>query len=130
MIGKYFATTIVVAFHQDKPGWSAHTEFVDGGFMNDDADTDAVSTEGVLRTRYAVRDGEARKGLSAAIDAIIADAQRMGIEFRSTAAAGPFIWYEGDGEDDNHPAPEGWREMLTAEAERLGWSPTYATTER
>lgn len=123
---RYWATGVVTRWsgHIDDPGsgagrWSAHVDFCDDGFCSDDAETGQVSTEGTLRTRYFVRDGETVSGLRAALDAILSDANRLGIEFNNDR--GPCLYYEGDGEDPDWPPPPGWRELLCVEADRLGW---------
>jgi hypothetical protein len=102
---------------QPHGGWGASLEFLDDGFCNDDADTGRVSTQGTLNTRYFVADGERASGLSAAVDALIADAQRLGIEFTNRS-----LYYKGDGEDPEFPPPDGWEAQLVAEAARIGWS--------
>lgn len=101
-------------------GWDAWLNFYDGGFCDDEPDQGQVSTEGTLRTRYAVADGETVSGLRAAIDTLIRDAQQLGIEFRRIVGP-PSLSYHGDGEDKDWPPPAGWRTLLTVEAERLGW---------
>ena len=107
------------------PGWGGTLDFLDDGFTDDDADAGQVSTQGTLRTRYAVIDGDAVSGLRAVMETLIADAARLGIEFRSAADRRPMLMYRGDGEDENYPAPEGWRELLAAEAERINWVAPY-----
>ena len=109
-------------------GWSARLEFFDGGFCSDDTDAGSISTEGVLRTRYGVSDGSTKSGLSAAIDTLIADARRLGIQLGSPAS-GPSLYYEGDGEDRDYPPPTGWRDTLIAEAARIGWHSPYGTDD-
>lgn len=101
-------------------GWDAWLDFYDDGFNDDDPDAGSIATEGTLRTRYGVRNGEQVTGLRAAIDALIADAQRLGVRLRA-ATTGPTLYYHRDGEDQNFPPPDGWRELLAAEATRLGW---------
>lgn len=142
--GTYWSTGITVYWRQVasktgdeswRSGWGAVLDFYDGGFCSDNPDQGEVSTEGrlsvgaavpdnavtrQLRTRYAVADGGSVLGLRAAIDVLVADAQRMGIEFRR-----PNLYYKGDGTWDDFPAPDGWRELLTAEADRLGWNSPY-----
>jgi hypothetical protein len=130
----YISTGITVSYREIAgrkdgkhcPGWGASLDFQDAGLAgDDDADTGAVSTEGTLYTRYAVVDGDTRTGLSAAVDALIADAARLGIEFRNAGGPTPYLYYKGDGEWEDYPPPEGWREILAAEAERIGWTSPY-----
>jgi hypothetical protein len=126
----YWATGISVRWHEHSGshdgvphgGWSAKVDFLDDGFCNDDADAAQISTEGTLRTRYSVRDGNRVSGLRAAIDALLLDIKRLGIEMRGSDASPPSIYYHGDGEDPEWPPPVGWRELLAAEAERIGWT--------
>ena len=131
----YWATGITVCWQPGSSvrggvrhdGWTARAEFFDGGFCDDDADLHRVSTEGVLHTRYAVPDGDTVTGLRAAIDTIVADAQRLGITFRRPVDDDrPALYYKGDGEDPEWPAPDGWEQMLAAEAERIEWR-TYSS---
>jgi len=134
--GRYWATGITVTYAplaeriNDEPygGWHASLDYHDDGFANNDPDTGEVSTEGTMVTRYPVRNAKIRSGLSVAIDTLVADANRLGIDFIAVGGlAAPFLYYRGDGEDENHPGPDGWRDMLRTEAARIGWI-TYATT--
>jgi hypothetical protein len=133
--GRYWSTGITVTWAplaeriHDEPygGWHAKLDYSDDGFANNDPDAGHVSTEGTLYTRYPVRNAKIRSGLSVAVDALLADAQRLGIEFITTSAyPEPWLYYRGDGEDTEHPPPDGWRETLAAEAERIGFR-SYAT---
>ena len=84
MIGNgYWATGIVVRYAYSGSGgygWQARVEFRDDGFAGD-AHAGRVSTEGRLNTRYFVVDSEGGGGLTAAVDAVKADAHRLGIAF-------------------------------------------------
>jgi hypothetical protein len=104
-------------------GWRAEAAFYDDGFADDDACAGQVATEGVLCTRYAVRDGRIRSGLSIAIDTVRADAERLGIQFSGSHGT-PCLYYEGDGENPKAPPPQDWRRLLAAEAARIGWTTT------
>ena len=127
MIGDgYWATGIVVTYSGGgQHGWAAEVGYYDAGFCNDDPDTGQISTEGTLHTRYHVR----RHGpgtadpLKAVIDVIKADAERLGIRFNDDAC----VFYKGDGEAKDYPPPEGWRELVDAQAVRLGWRGIYGT---
>jgi hypothetical protein len=134
--GRYWSTGITVTYApfaeringEPYPGWHASLDYRDDGFTNNNPETVQVSTEGSLHTRYPVRSSKVRTGLSIAIDTLIADAERLGITFTTLPGnRGPHLYYDGDGENEAHPAPEDWRDLLAAEAERLGWS-SYATT--
>ena len=115
MIGNgYWATGITVAWSRWPNGWIASVEFFDDGF------TEQGSTQGKLSTRYWSHDpGE--ETLARQIDLVKADAERLGIRFVATGADKPSLYYQGDGEDPEWPAPEGWRELLGRQAARLGW---------
>ncbi len=103
-----------------RSGWDAWADFYDDGFCDDDADAGRVSTQGRLATRYAVSDGTTVAGLTAAIDALLVDAQKLGVEFRGVAD-GPTLYYDSDGRRPEYPPPPGWRQTLAAEAKRIGW---------
>lgn len=134
MIGSgYWATGITVRYGysgMNLYGWAARVEFYDDGFCSDDTDSGTISTEGTLRTRYYVREGAGpdADGLAAAIDAVRADADRLGVAFRDDGVLAPCVYYEGDGENENYPPPEGWRELVDAQAARLGWRGLYVKT--
>src|ERR1051326_919684 len=115
----YWSVGITVTYSYSgggRYGWGASLEFLDDGCCSDDADAGQVSTQGKLATRYYVSDGERVSGLSAAVDALIADAQQLGIQFNN-----PGLYYDGDGEDPESPPPDGWKVLLEAEAARIGW---------
>lgn len=99
--------------------WAAGLKFYDGGFCNDDPTAGLISTEGTLHTRYYVND------LTAAIDAIRADATHLGITWNNAGKAIPALYVDGDGESDSVALPPDWRQHLAAQAARLGWE-TYA----
>ncbi|WP_330172932.1 hypothetical protein OG875_04635 [Streptomyces sp. NBC_01498] len=110
-------------------GWHAVLTYYDDGFFDTDPETGQVSTWGTLRTRSPVRDAKIRSGLSIAVDALLADAQRLGIEFPADSGSGPQLGYEEDMDREYHPPPKGWRETLTAEAERIGFQSSATPTE-
>jgi hypothetical protein len=133
--GRYWSTGINLTYSpfaeringEPYPGWHASLDYLDDGFADNDPEIGQVSTEGRLCTRYPVRNAKIRLGLSIAIDTLIADAERLGIEFTTLPGhRGPQVLYDGDGENAEHPPPEGFRDMLAAEADRLGWS-SYTT---
>ncbi|WP_369212717.1 hypothetical protein [Streptomyces flavofungini] len=136
--GRYWSTGITVTWAplaeriNDEPygGWHAKLEYRDDGFADNDPDAGQVSTEGTLYTRYPVRNAKIRSGLSIAVDTLLADAKRLGIEFIGVGGdSEPWLFYEQDGESEEHPPPDGWRETLATEAERVGFR-SYATTEK
>ncbi len=119
MIGRrYWSTGITVHYLPDNTSrsgneitavpWWAKLQFLDSGFC------DNSSTEGTLYTRYGL------PTIGDAIDLLKGDAERFGIEWR----AQPSLYVDGDGELPNVPLPADWRELLSAEAKRLGWE-TY-----
>lgn len=121
----YWSTGIVLRWDMARPGWGGHVDFLDDGFAGDDnADTASVSTEGQLRSRYFVSDGDTTTGLRAVIDTLLADATRLGIVFGGRTGK-PCLYYDGDSESTQFPPPDGWRELLSAEAERIGWECPY-----
>lgn len=120
--GRYWTTGITVAYQPHSDSWGASLDYCDDGFANDDPEKGLVSTEGTLTTRYAVKASETRSGLAIAVDNLLADAKRLGIEFIGGADTAPFLYYRGDGEHDDFPPPDGWRENLAAEAERIGFT--------
>ncbi len=129
--GKYWSTGITVAFMANSgrgpgdavwSGWGASLDFHDDGFVNDAPDGSVVSTEGTLRTRYAVRGADTKDALYNAVEALIVDAARLGIEFKDAAT----VYYRGDGEHAAYPPPDGWREMVNAVAASIpGFVPCY-----
>lgn len=134
MIGNgYRATAITVRYGysgMDRYGWAATVDFYDNGFCNDDTDAKSISTQGTLKTRYLVREGTGADadGLAAAVDVVKQDADRLGIRFGG--ATSPTVYYEGDGEDEDYTPPDGWRGMVNAQAERLGWKPLYVPEDQ
>ncbi|WP_054566040.1 hypothetical protein [Frankia sp. R43] len=121
----YWAAGITVGADERADGtvrWGASLEFQDDGFVDaDDLDAGQVSTVGRLGTRYFLDSTEATDGLTAAIDTIKADADRLGIKFRSSPHGAPLIHVRGDGEYADEWLPENWRGRLAAQARRLGW---------
>lgn len=135
--GRYWATGITVTHRQHAgriegeaySGWAASLDYCDDGFADDDPDKGLASTEGTLRTRYAVRNSKTRSGLSIAVDNLLADAKRLGIEFVACSPdEAPFLYYRGGGENPEFPPPDGWRETLAAEAARIGFV-SYRTAD-
>jgi hypothetical protein len=123
--GRYWSTGITVTEYIGR--WTASLDYCDDGFADDDPDAELISTQGSLSTRYGVRDGDTRSGLTAAVDALVADAKKLGIEFIATSGTdAPFLYYKGDGEWEDFPPPNGWRETLAAEAARIGFA-SYTT---
>jgi hypothetical protein len=131
--GTYWSTGITVHWRErvttrngaPVSGWGASLDFFDDGFTNDNADQGEVATEGTLHTRYSVCDGDTTSGLSAAVDALLADAARLGIAFRVVVDDRPHLYYKGDGCSEDYPTPDGWRETLAREAARIGWQSAY-----
>jgi hypothetical protein len=130
MIGNgFWATGITVKYGYSgggKYGWAAEVKFYDDGFCNDDVSAGKVSTQGELRTRYHVPDDDDTAALTAVIDAVKADAARLGIQLRGS------VYMEQDGEDlpaERLPAGN-WRALINAQSARLGWDPLYAEVSR
>jgi hypothetical protein len=114
MIGEgYWSTGIMVRYYADGEQWSISLEFKDNGFC------DKASTEGRLSLRYAVTD------LSAGIDTLKADAERLGITWIAQVPSCPTVYMDGDGEDEDRDYPENWRKVINDQARRLGWATCY-----
>lgn len=108
-------------------GWTGEVEYYDDGWTGDDnPDAGKLCTEGTLRTRYVIADGTSQTAIRAIVDTLIADASRLGIEFRTGDGDLPRLYVPGDGEWEDRPLPDGWRQLLAAEAARIGWA-TYST---
>jgi hypothetical protein len=128
MIGSaYWATGITLTHWNGR--WGASLSFYDDAFLNDDPDAGKISTQGTLHTRYQVKDGNDVDGLTAAIDALRSDAERLGIEWRTMSGVAPSLFTdEAEAPDAGWPA--GWRDLVSAQAERLGWeSPSKPARE-
>ena len=108
---KYWSTGIILKYLEPNR-WAAKVQFFDNGTASEDK-----STKGTLTTSYFV-------GLETAIDTIKADAERLGIEFKTTPGRTgmPMLLAHGDGESEDWPMPENWKEILAEQAERIGWS--------
>lgn len=120
MIGeRYWSIGIVLTY--DRKNWGGEVEFYDNGFVDDDADAGRISTEGILRSRYYIADGDHASALTVVIDVLKADAERLGIQWRDS----PHLHVKGDGEWEDFPPPEDWRLLLLQQSERIGWPPLY-----
>lgn len=125
MIGNgYWSNGITVRYSDGR--WSASVDYYDNGFANDRADAGEVSTEGTIHTRYFLRDGKTTDALTVAVDVVKADAERFGIIW-NTPGVGPFVYMDGDGENGGRPLPSNWRELVDAQARRLGWESLYGS---
>jgi hypothetical protein len=118
----YWAAGMSVAYDVHNQGWTGKVEFYDDCWIgDDDADTGRVGTEGHLTTRYAVKDGAVVSGLAAVVDTLLADAARLGVQFTGPGEGAPSLTYPGYGEWAEYPPPVGYREILAAQAARIGW---------
>jgi hypothetical protein len=113
--GRYWTTAINVSYDAYRETWAASIDFLDDGFANDDTDTGRISTEGSLRTRYHVSAGRQTPALTAAIDVIVADMERLGIEFQARN-----LFY--DDRSGTFPEPNNWKRLHDGQVTRLGWS--------
>ncbi|WP_177241224.1 hypothetical protein [Nonomuraea wenchangensis] len=95
-------------------------DFYDEGHGDDDPGRGRISTEGTLRTRYFVGGSGQVDALTVAIDTVKADAEKLGIVWRD-----PTVYYEGGGESQGYPPPEGWENLVNRHAARLGWRSCY-----
>ena len=123
MIGEqYWATGIILRpttryfpIYGNKVQWAATVKFFDDGFCQDE------STEGELKTRYFGDD------LAKAIDTVRQDASKLNIRFERVGLPA-FLSIEGDGESKDWSPPPGWRELLRAQAARIGFD-TYQSEQ-
>lgn len=126
--GKYWSTGITLAWREaylsHGESWSGSLDYFDDGFASDNPDTATVSTEGTLRTSYGVEHTGRTDALALVIDTLIADAEKLGIEFRERALGFPMLYYRVDGEAPDCPPPPNYRELLAEQARRIGWA-TY-----
>lgn len=119
--GKYWANGLTVTYLQpygERPGaWKADLDFFSGsGFQR-------VSTEGEIRTNF-IQDAALHSSLPQCIDALLGCARDLGIRVFDPAGRHVSLYYAGDGESEQFPPPEGWRDLLREQAQRLGWA-TY-----
>ena len=112
MVGDHYYST-GITLRCDGGEWTAKATFQDAGFCDD------LATEGEIHTRYF-------QAIETAIDTLKADAERLGIKWQAVFGSAPWLYMEGDGDGDGDewPAPDGWRETLQAQAQRIGWE-TY-----
>lgn len=108
MIGEaYWSTGVTLKWFKDDR-WTAEVKFFDSGFCED------KSTEGHLITRYYIN-------IQTAIDTIIADAEKIGIEFKKNEDGQAMLFGKHDGLSEDWPMPSNWRQILIEQAERIGW---------
>lgn len=117
MIGsQYWSTGIAVKYiapiGNSPAAWAVSLEFLDDGFCGN------ASTEGSLRVRYV------REDLSAMIDTLKADAERLGICFKRGGGTAT-VYMIGDGESALEDYPPNWKRIVNDQARRLGWQPCY-----
>lgn len=117
MIGnKFFAPGITLKYGyggSDFYGWWARADFQDNGHAQDN------TTSGCVHNNYA-------QDIKSALDVVIHDAEKLGIEFVSHLGTDnvPWLFYINDGDSTEYPPPKNWKEILTEQAKRLGWQ-TY-----
>lgn len=117
MIGNGYWSTGITLRYVDGC-WEASLNFYDhGGGYGDSPDLGLVSTVGTLATRRRVGD---ERAVSAVVDAMKADAERLGIVWRD-----PTVYMVGDGEHDSETYPPDWQRLVNEQAARIGWQPTY-----
>lgn len=127
MIGNgYWATGITVHWC-DRHGsnWGVSTSFYDDGFADDKPEVGRIATEGTLRTRYFIDDVPGKSGLEAALDVLMADAARLGVQFRS-AAGRPDLYTDAE---DTSTLPAFVQDEIAKQAERIGWQTLAKRTE-
>lgn len=127
MIGpSYWATGITCHWTPEVgggrgPGWGASLKFYDDGFANDFAEIGLIATEGTLDTRYFVPESAVTPSLAIALNVLIQDAKKLGVEFMPRGGGLPTLYVEHDGAG-NVELPSDWREVVGREAARLGWT--------
>lgn len=109
MIGNRFWSTGITVRWLDDGRVHVSLDFHDDGFA------EPGTVEGKLRLRYYQND------LAQSLDTLIADAERLGIEFLNPAIGKPSLYVHGDGESDREYYPSNWRDILAEQAARLGW---------
>jgi hypothetical protein len=115
MVGeKYWSVGIVLKWNEYH-GWSATVDFMDDGFC------DLQSTEGNIHTRYF-------GPIEQAVDMVLADARKLGIEFKTSVTGKPMLLYIGDGEWGDYPPPPNWKAILREQAQRIDFY-TYSEDE-
>jgi hypothetical protein len=127
--GTYWSTGITVTWApiaervggEPYPGWHVSLEYSDEGWADNDSERGQVSTRGTLHTRYPVRDSKTRSGLSIAIDTLLTDAKRLGIDFTRPDDQLPMLYHRDSSDGSGRPPPDGWRALIQAEAARIGW---------
>lgn len=112
MIGESFKSSGIILKYGGKGKWAAIVKFFDAGFCED------KSTEGQLHTRYFVN-------IETAIDTIVEDATRMGIEFMVNDTGRRCLVGFEYGESADWPMPTGWKQILRDQAERIGYASVY-----
>jgi hypothetical protein len=96
-----------------KYGWWAKVEYEDFGHC------DRGSVAGSIATKYA-------DDIRYSINTIKADAEKLTIEFVETfPGPGPCLFYLQDGDSNDYPPPDGWRDLLEDEARRIGFHSIY-----
>lgn len=114
MIGPCYWATGIHLDHAGHDAWTAGIKFLDDGFCQ------SASTEGELHLRYMIP----HKELDAMIDVLIADAERLGIEW-NTPNSTPMVYIPQDGEDESRDDNEKMLQEAVRQSERLGWDTLY-----
>jgi len=78
-------------------------------------------TDGCMSGRVSTKYGI---DICKAIDQVLELCSQIGVEFIEHADCLPAVYYLQDGDSKDYPPPEGWREILKAQADRIGWN-TY-----
>ncbi|MFD7521410.1 hypothetical protein [Paenibacillus chitinolyticus] len=86
-------------------GWRAKLCWADGAFLEDH------TIEGEIINRYFVQE------IGKAIDYVLEVATQFNLPIWKEFA----LWYSEDGADNDYPPPDGWTELLAAEAHKRGW---------
>lgn len=117
MVGRLWTTGIMLKWGYGGGsvgyGWWAQIDILDDGFCDDG------SVRGQMTTSYASSD------IDFQLKTIIELARHMNVEFRELDGRKPSLYIKGDGEDENHPPPDGWKKTLKDAAEKIEFQSVY-----
>jgi len=116
MIGKLYSVGINVYSdggvddkNYDKDRWWAMVNFQDHSHCQD------RGISGMIKNKYPIN-------LTLAIDTIIEDCDKLGINFLKTQFTGLYLMYYNK---EDYPPPDDWKQLLDEQAERIGFKVSY-----
>ena len=116
MIGERYWSCGITLDYEGGDMWSASLDFYDDGWAEDSA------TQGVLKVRYFFT----LQKMSQELDALIADAKKLGIDFKVMKPMSPSLYVTGDGEHTERIYHPDWQRILAEQSARIGWVSAYA----